>query len=94
LNTLNPAPVTGPWGELLLTNNYSYVSPVKDSGETKSKRLIITYDNCDVCTGSGSIYWRGSDTLFNKNDVLPAWTLYIGPYAQTNYRYLQIRTQV
>jgi hypothetical protein len=80
---------TSSWGYLKIGYNDSMVSPVRDSGEATSKRLRVTFNDCDA-GDDVTIYWRGSNTIFTQSDVAPAWVLYAGEVI-TTYQYLQIR---
>jgi len=87
-----PARFTSSWGELYVGYGESMVSPIKDSMEVKGKMLVITLDNCEAPTGNGSIYWRGSNSVFAQDSdeiTGPVWQLYTGA-TLTNLRYLQI----
>jgi hypothetical protein len=94
-NTLNEATNTGAWGELELTSTLKFVSDVKDTGDTSSKQITISYDDYDICTfNSGKIiWWRGQNTSFSQDDALIPWTLYNGTI-NTSLRYLQIRAGI
>lgn len=81
---------SGAWGDLQLRDYDSFVSDVKDSLHTRYKSIKFTYNDCDIGDTPPKIYWRGSDTEFAQDDVLPSWTQYTG-WINTTYRYLQIR---
>ena len=82
---------TGDWGNMELECWESFVSPVMDSGGSRPKMVDISYDDYSIGQGGGTIMWRGSDTPFAQDDVLPAWIVYTVPVA-TTFRYIQIRT--
>jgi hypothetical protein len=84
---MNEARNTGAWGQLELGMGESFVSNVVDSGGLRQKRIILTYN---TESGSGSLYYRFSNTPFNQDDMLPNWVLYTVPVVG-DFRYYQIR---
>jgi len=94
-NTLVEARNTGAWGELQLQANEKFVSDVKDTGDTSSKQITLSYDDYDVCThNSGQkVWWRGSNTLFTQDNGIILWTAYSGTF-NTSFRYLQVRVSI
>ena len=86
---------TGIWGELELEPVVQFVSSVKDTGGYRQKKVTLSYDDYAIGTGSGLIYWRGSNTPFaQSSDEItgPVWQLY-SDYFNTNFRYLQARVE-
>jgi hypothetical protein len=81
---------TGDYGQLELRPSDSFVSSVIDIGIIKAiKRLVISYN---TNSGSGTVYYRYSDTIFAQDDVAPSWIEYTGAINITNVRYYQVRT--
>ena len=70
------------------------VSDVKDTGGTRDKGITITYDDYETGSlGPGTIWWRGSSTLFaqDSNEIVgPVWQLYTGTKL-TGSRYIQVK---
>jgi len=90
--TTNDARDSGDWGELQLGSGESFVSDVKDRGNTDTRYLTLSYDDYSVGSGSGTLYWRGQAAIFNYDDnevAGPAWEEYAGP-ANKDWRYIQV----
>jgi len=77
----------GGWNQLELLSADSFVSNVIDSGGLREKKIIITYN---AESGSGSIYYRTSNTPFVQEDVLPNWIAYSSP-VNVEFRFYQVR---
>lgn len=86
---------TGDYGELNVVGLDKFVSPPKDTGDTDSKTVALSYDDYDICTSNFNklIWWRGSNTPFNQDNSIIPWTLYAGSFT-TTYRYLQVRVGI
>lgn len=71
-----------------------FVSPVKDTGYTINKFLIVTYDDYGTGKGSGTIQWRGGPTIFTQDaDEVsgPIWENYPSGGAMKTWRYVQLK---
>lgn len=90
-----PANYSGDYGKLLINGENISVSPVMDMNSTREKQIELKYDQYETGFGSGSIWYRVSDTPFNQQDnetVGPIWELYEGMMI-ISQRYMQIRTE-
>jgi hypothetical protein len=65
-------------------------SRVYDHGSVLLRQYEITENKYGIGQGTGTIQYRGSDTIFLKEDVSPSWTTYTGVFSAT-WRYIQIR---
>ena len=66
----------------------------KRSVKRLSKVLItVDFDKFDTGYGSGTFYWRGSDTSFAQDAGAPAWNLYTAPFV-SELRYFQLMAVV
>jgi len=78
-------------GKLQLGVTEDFVSNVLDRGVVSIKLLTISFDDYASGSGSGTLYWRGHNTIrFNKEDVTPSWEEYTSP-ANKTWRYIQVR---
>ena len=64
-----------------------------DFGSSETRYLITDYDTYDTGTGSGTIQWRGHDTIsFNQSDDEidgPTWENYSA--SNKDWRYAQLK---
>ncbi|GAG04678.1 unnamed protein product [marine sediment metagenome] len=91
--TTTEARNTGSWGILQLASGESMVSSVRDFGSSAARHLRITWDDYDPGTGTFTLYWRGQNTTFDKDDdeiTGPTWVAYPTGGQNKSWRYAQI----
>jgi len=81
------------YGVLQIRSGEEFVSTVVDFGSSSERYLITAYDTYDTGTGTGTIQWRGHDSVsFNQEDDEidgPVWEAYSA--SNKTWRYAQLK---
>ena len=78
------------WGRVKVQVNEIALSPVKDTGNTDTKKITINTNTYQTGSGTGKIYVRGQAATFIQDAESPAWEEYTVA-TEKEWRYIQLK---